>query len=224
MKLYMHPISTTSRPILFFAADQNIKLDAQVVDLMKGEHMQPAFLAINPNAQVPVLDDDGFYLSESSAILKYIADKTNSPAYPKDLKTRARVNELMDWFNTGFNHALGYSLCYPQLFDHVKMPDANAQKLLLASGQQRANKFLAVLDKNILGKGNAYLTGDQITIADYFATGIVSLGEVIGCKYSDYPNVQRWLAKMKARPNWNAANGALAQWTEMAKGKEYITV
>jgi len=60
--------------------------------------MQPGYAAVNPSRQVPVLDDDGFLLSESSAILKYVADKIGSPAYPKDPKKRAKINELMDWF------------------------------------------------------------------------------------------------------------------------------
>ena len=100
MKLYYHPVSTASRPVVLFAADNGIALDFQVVDILKGEHMGDAYSAINPSHLVPVLEDGDFRLTESSAILKYLADKTDSPAYPKDLKKRARVNEMMDWFNT----------------------------------------------------------------------------------------------------------------------------
>ena len=102
MKLYYHPVSTVSRPIVLFAADNAIALDYQVVDLMTGEHMGTPFSTINPSRQVPVLEDGDFRHTESSAILKYLADKIDSPAYPKDLRRRARVNEMMDWLNTGF--------------------------------------------------------------------------------------------------------------------------
>ena len=101
MKLYYHPVSTTSRPVMLLAADENIALDYELVDLFTGAHQQPAFGAINPSRQVPVLEDDGFRMSESSAILKYLADKAGSAAYPRDLQRRARINECMDWFNTG---------------------------------------------------------------------------------------------------------------------------
>src|SRR6478736_1082679 len=84
MKLYYHPVSTVSRPVVLFAADSGIPLDYQVVDLMKGEHMQDAYGAVNPSRLVPVLKDGDFRLTESSAILKYLADKVDSPAYPKD--------------------------------------------------------------------------------------------------------------------------------------------
>ena len=101
------PVSTTSRPVVHFAADNNIALDYQVVDLFTGEHMGEAYAKLNPNKMVPMLEDGDFRLTESSAILKYIADKVNSPSYPKDLKKRAKINAMMDWFNTGLYWAYG---------------------------------------------------------------------------------------------------------------------
>src|SRR5215831_15684913 len=100
MKLYYHPVSTTSRPIVLFANESGIDLDYQIVDLFTGAQYQPDYAAINPSSQVPVLEDGDFRLTESSAILKYLADKIVSPAYPTDLRKRARVNERMDWLNT----------------------------------------------------------------------------------------------------------------------------
>lgn len=100
MKLYHHPISATSCTVMLFAAEYRIPLEMQVVDLFNGEHMQPPYAALNPSKLVPTLQDGNFILTECSAILKYLADKIDSPAYPKDLKRRARVNERMDWTNT----------------------------------------------------------------------------------------------------------------------------
>src|SRR5215467_10648289 len=100
MKIYYHPASTTSRPLMLFAAESGLKIDFQVVDLFTGEHYQPPYAGMNPNRLVPMLEDGDFRLTESSAILKYLAEKIGSPAYPKDLKARAKVNEMMDWVNT----------------------------------------------------------------------------------------------------------------------------
>ena len=86
MKLYYHPVSTVSRPVVLFAMDSGIDLDYQLVDLATGEHLQPAYEAVNPSKLVPVLEDGDFRLTESSAILKYLADKVDSAAYPKDLQ------------------------------------------------------------------------------------------------------------------------------------------
>jgi len=113
MKLYYHPVSTTSRPVVLFAQENNLPVEMQVIDLMKGEHVQPAYAAINPSKLVPVLEDGEFRLTESSAILKYLAEKSNSPTYPKELQARARVNERMDWINTQLCRDLAYGLVYP---------------------------------------------------------------------------------------------------------------
>ena len=208
MKLYYHPVSTVSRPIVLFAADNGIALEYQVVDLMTGEHMKPAYTAINPNRLVPVLEDGDFRLTESSAILKYLADKIDSPAYPKDLRKRARVNEMMDWLNTGFYRDFGYGLVYPQIFPHHKRSSDEAHAATVAWGKEKAAFWLGVLDQHLLGSGRKYLCGDDITIADYFGAGMISLGEVVHCDFSRYPNLARWYGAMKARPNWAKANEA----------------
>src|ERR1700688_3115219 len=93
MKLYMHPASTMCRPILHFIADNKVAMDMQMVDIFTGEHMGAPFAAINPSKLIPVLEDGDFRMTECSAILKYLAEKIGSPAYPKDLQQRARVNE-----------------------------------------------------------------------------------------------------------------------------------
>ena len=92
MKLYYHPVSTTSRPIVLFATESGIELDYQIVDLFTGEQYKPEYAAINPSHQVPVLEDGDFRLTESSAILKYLADKIRSPAYPIRSAASARAS------------------------------------------------------------------------------------------------------------------------------------
>jgi glutathione S-transferase len=128
VKLYMHPVSNTSRPVRMFIKDNNLPVDEEVVDLMTGAHYQEPYSSINPNRMVPLLEDGEFRLSESSTILKYLADKFDLAAYPKDLKKRAKVNELMDWFNTNFYRDYGYGVVYPQIFPHHKRPSDEAHK------------------------------------------------------------------------------------------------
>ena len=206
MKLYMHPVSMTSRPVRLFVAENNIPMDEQVVDLMTGEHYQPPFASMNPNRLVPVLEDGDFRLTESSAILKYLADKFNLPSYPKDLQQRAKVNEMMDWFNTNFYRDFGYGLVYPQIFPNHKRLSAEAQDATVAWGKERAKGWLQVLNEHWIGADKAYLCGNQITIADYFGIGLLTLGEIIRCDLTAYPNVQRWVANMKKLPNWGKVN------------------
>lgn len=209
MKLYHHPASTTSRAVMLFAAEQRIPLQMQVVDLFTGEHYQPPFEAVNPSRLVPVLEDGDFRLSESSAILKYLADITDSPLYPKEPRARARVNERMDWVNTQLCRDLAYGAVYPQIFPFHKRRSDEAQSAQLQWGVERAQGWLKVLDQSILGTSNPYLCGKDMTIADYFASAFVSLAEAIGSDLSAYPNVRAWLGRMKALPSWPAVNRAI---------------
>ena len=138
MKLYMHPVSMTSRPVRLFIAENKIPVDEVIVDLFTGEQYQPAYAGINPNSMMPMIEDGDLRLTESSAILKYLADKIGSPAYPKDQKQRAKVNEVMDWINTNFYREWAYNLCYPQLFPHLKRRSDEAQAATLEFGQQNS--------------------------------------------------------------------------------------
>jgi glutathione S-transferase len=206
MKLYYHPVSNTSRPVLLFAADNRIELEYQLVDLFKGEHLQPAYAKLNPSCLVPMLEDGDFRLTEASAILKYLADKVGSPAYPKELKARARVNERMDWLNTQFYRDWGYGLIYPQLFPNLKRPTEEQQRGVVAWGKEKSKAWLKILDENLIGPKSAYLCGNDITLADYLGAAYLTAGEVVRCSFDPYPNICRWLGKMKSGPNWEKVN------------------
>ncbi len=224
MKLYMHPVSMTSRPVRLFVADSGIALDEEVVDLFTGAHLQAPYSDINPNCLVPMLVDDDLKLTESSAILKYLADKIGSPAYPKDLKERAKVNEMMDWINTNFYREWAYNLCYPQLFPHLKRRSDEAQAATLEFGKENAKRWLKVLNDHWIGPKNTYLCGNKLTIADYLGAGLVTLGEVIRIDFSPYPNVQRWLAAMKRLPNWDKVNEAFNGLVASVKEQKFVTL
>ena len=225
MKLYHHPVSTTSRPVVLFALESGIELDYQVVDLFTGEQYKPDYETINPSHQVPVLEDGGLRITESSTILKYLADKKSSPAYPADPAKRARVNERMDWFNTGFYRDFSYGFVYPQIFPFMRRPDDLVQAGTIAYGKEKALGWLKILDESLIGPGNGYLCGESITIADHLGAMMVLGGETIGCNLSAYPNITRWLGNMKALKHWPKVNEAFYLYVvEPNKGKAFVTL
>lgn len=224
MKLYCHPASTTSRMIMQFAAEQGIDLEYKTVDLFTGEHYKPEFSAINPNNMVPVLEDGDFRLTESSAILKYLADKVNSPAYPKELKARARVNEMMDWFNANLYKDFGYGMVYSQTFPHHKRPSEEIQSGTIAWGKQKTQTWLKILDQHLLGPDKAYLCGDKITIADYLGIEMIAVGSLIRCDFSAYPNIQRWVKNMKALKTWPKVHEVIDGFAASMKDKQFVAL
>ncbi|MEN9538823.1 MAG: hypothetical protein RLZZ126_1058 [Pseudomonadota bacterium] len=225
MKLYMHPVSMVSRPVRLFIADQKLPVSEEVVvDLMTGEHYGEAFTRINPSRQVPVLEDGDFRMTESSAILKYLADRFKLEAlYPADLQKRAHVNEVMDWVNTGFYRDYGYGMAYPQLFPHHKRRSDEAHQATIEWGREKSKYWLQVLNDHYIG-AHGYLAGPQITIADYFAIGPVTLGELIGCDFAAYPSVARWVANMKKLPSWAKVNEVFDGFAASLKGQKFSAV
>jgi len=170
-----------------------------------------------------VLEDGDFRLTESSAILKYLAEKTHSPAYPADLRKRARINERMDWLNTGFYRDFSYGFLYPQIFPFMKRPDDKVQAGTVAWGKDKAVGWLKILNEDLIGPKNAYLCGDEITIADYLGSMMVLGGEAIDCKFVTYPNICRWLGNMKALKTWPKVNEAFYKYVvDPNKGKEFV--
>jgi glutathione S-transferase len=223
MKLHMHPASITSRPVRLLLAEKGIAVEEVMVDLMTGAHHQEPFSSFNPNRLVPVLEDGDLKLTESSAILKYLADKYDLPEYPKDLKDRARVNEVMDWVNTNFYRDWGYNLCYPQLFPHHERPSEEGQKVTVQWGSDKSKFWLQVMNDYWLGDGRTWLTGEQITIADYFSASVVALGDLIRVDFSAYPNVSAWLERTKALPNWGSVSEALDGFAASLIEKEFVS-
>lgn len=223
MKLYMHPVSMTSRPVRLFIAENGIEVEEQEVDLMTGEHLQQPYTTVNPNQLVPVLEDGDLKLTESSAILKYLADKIDSPAYPKDIKLRAKVNEMMDWFNTNFYRDFGYGMCYPQIFPHHKRPTDDVQQATITWGTERAHRWLTILNDYWLGPDKPYLCGSDITIADYFGACLTTLGDVLRVDFSQYPNVERWLGNVKKLKSWDSVNEGLYGFAGAVKEQPFVT-
>ncbi|MBR0681206.1 glutathione S-transferase family protein [Roseomonas eburnea] len=214
MKLHYFDGSTTCRPIVMFAHEAGIPLELVPVDLFAGEQTQPAFLAKNPNGKVPVLEDDGFLLTESSAILKYLAEVSGSPAYPADPRGRARVNAQMDWFNTGFYRTFGYGIVYPVVMPHTAHAGPGVQEAVTGAARHEAQSLLRILNDHMLSDGGAFLGGAQPNLADFLGVAFTTIGEMIGEDFSAHRRVVRWIAAMKARPSWAAANRGFEAWRD----------
>jgi len=224
MKVYYHPASTTSRIVMLFAAEEAPEIEFQVVDLFTGEHMKPPYSAMNPSCLVPMLEDGDFRLTESSTILKYLADKKGSASYPKDLRERARVNEMMDWVNTNLYRDFAYGLVYPQAFPTHKRRSDEAQASTLAWAKEKSQGWLKILDQSLLGAKKAYLCGDRITIADYLGAEMVGLGELIRCNYSPYPNVERWLGRMRGLKSWPKVHEVFHGFAGSLKDTPFVAI
>jgi glutathione S-transferase len=214
MKLYYDPISTSSRIVTFFLHDQAIPFDEEIVALAAGDHRTPAYLALNPDGQVPLLvGDDGFRLTQSSVIIRHLAAERGLAVYPSDPEARARVDEAISWFQTNFHVFHCALLSYTYILPSLTALDPEVLAVMRGIGRAGSDRYLKVLDTHMIGD-RPFVCGSAITLADYVGVAQVLLGAFAGLDFAAFPNVRRWLQTLRERPGWPLAyagfEGALA--------------
>ncbi len=191
IKLYRHPLSGHSHRVQLFFALAGIDHEAIDVDLMKGAHKQPDFVAMHPFGQVPVIDDAGTVIYDSNAILVYAAMRYADLRWlPTDAAGAAAVQA---WLSV----AAGQIAFGPAAARLVTVFGAkyNAEELIA-----RAHGLLTVMERE-LGK-RTFLAGDSATIADIAAYSYIAHAPEGNVSLADYPNVRAWLARIEALPGF----------------------
>ncbi|KAJ1525040.1 hypothetical protein ONE63_009886 [Megalurothrips usitatus] len=186
---YMAP-SAPCRAVRLAARALGVELNLKPTNLLKGEQLTPEFLKMNPTHTIPTINDDGFCLWESRAILTYLADKYGTEdtlsLYPKDdVQKRAVVDQRL-FFDQALYQRFG-EIYYPMLNDGVRKDMEKQRKL---------EESLGVLDK-FLGDSR-YAAGDNLTLADHALVSTVSTIDAAGAlELGKYPNVKRWYEDCK---------------------------
>jgi glutathione S-transferase len=162
------------------------------VRLEQGEHRQPAFLALNPHGRIPVLvdHDTGVSVFESAAILLYLAEKTGRllPAQPQQ---RWAAITWLAFHAASMGPMLGQRV-------HFEIADAGANVPATAHFRQLCDAALAAMDGRLAG--NAYLAGDEYSIADIASFGWLHIAQLVGFDFSAWSHVGAWHARVAARP------------------------
>lgn len=202
MKLYYHPNSPNCVDVLATANQLGIALDLELVDLTKGAQKNPAYLKINPNGRVPALVDDDFKLSESNAIMQYLATKKpGNTLWPDDLRTRADITRWQFWQAAQWNRGAGM-LVWENLikkFLNLGAPDPAKIK----EGTEMFHASAGVLDGRL--QGRAYLVGDGLTLADFSVAAMLVYAGPGHYPLENYPNIRSWYARIAALDAWKKA-------------------
>jgi glutathione S-transferase len=194
MKLHVHPFSQHSRRVLMLCHELGIDPEIVPVSLEKGEHRSEAFLRLNPNGQVPVLVTEDLVLSESHAIMKFLASANRGMAfYPAGLKERATVDMWLDWNHTRLNPPVQAATI------QVLFMGEKADKELIAKSRDQAREAIRVLEMSLPSKAGI---GGSPTLADVSIASTLALFELSGGDLSEFPRCAGWYAEMKARPSF----------------------
>ncbi|KAJ2947377.1 hypothetical protein O0L34_g17144 [Tuta absoluta] len=197
----------------------HLQVPFQLVDVNfnTGEHTTEAYAKMNPQKEIPVLDDDGFYLGESNAILMYICDKykPDSPLYPKDPKARAIVNHRLCFNMSTYYANISAHTMAPIFFDYERSP----------LGLKKVHMALDVFETYLTRLGGSYAAGDQLTIADFPLFNSTMTLEAIDFDFSKYAKVQKWYDEFKKNyPElWKISEAAMKEIQHFAANPPEIT-
>jgi len=168
-----------------------VELNLKMVDVMAGDQLKPDFLKLNPLHQVPVLDDNGFLLTESRVICTYLVQKyaSHDGLYPKSARLRAAVDERL-YFDLGIFYRTFAEYYYPVVFRGQSQLDPSKGEEM-----KRAHKLLDSFLEN-----KDFVAGPSLTIADIsMLASATSMEAVVDGIFDDYPNIQRWIQVCKTK-------------------------
>jgi glutathione S-transferase len=203
MKLYMNALSPNVRRVRLTAAVLELQLDEQRLDFTKGEHKNPEYLALNPNGAVPTLVDGNFVLTESRAIMQYLASKKpESGLFPRDEQLRADITRWQFWDASHFSPQLG-TLTFEKIIKPMfGMGQADQGKVDEAIASFR--RFGAVLDERLEGK--RYVVGNALTVADLTIGCSLMYAKQTDAPLGDFPNIQAWFSRISELSAWQKTN------------------
>ncbi|CAH2085413.1 unnamed protein product [Euphydryas editha] len=187
IKLYYLPPSPPCRAVMMTARAVGIEFDLVLTNIMEGQHKMPEFSKMNPQHTIPTMDDNGFILWESRAILGYLVNTygRDDSLYPKNPRLRALVDQRLN-FDLGTLYKRYMDLYMPILFKSEAYSDEAAEKL---------NEALGWL--NSMLEGHAFVAGDNLTIADISIVVTLTNLEALGFDYSAHDNVVKWFDRTK---------------------------
>lgn len=194
LKIYGAGLSSPSNKVRFVANALGLEYAYQPVDLVKGQNRSEEHLKLHPAGKVPVIDDDGFILFESNAIIRYLATRCESPLYPAVAKQRALVDQWSDF--SAHHIATAVSRI---LVNRVFAPFLNqdVDERSLNEGLGFLDRFVPVVDTQL--KERRYLAGGELTLADFNLLGALDPAEVAQIDLSGYLNVTRWRQDLMGR-------------------------
>lgn len=216
MRLHVFPLSPRAMKVVALKNYLGLACETCVLDYFREDQRRAAFAALNPNMRQPVLEDDGFVLWESNAILHHLASKRpDAGVWPSDARDRSDVLRWLFWEASHWDHA-----CDMLITERVKKTalvtedsgrrtrgrattPGTADAARVAEAERYFHELAAILDGQL--RGRAWLLGDRLTIADFALGAWIPASEPAGYDVRGYAEITRWYAGLESLPGWKAA-------------------
>lgn len=194
LKIWGRLSSVNVQKVVWCADELGLAYERLDVGGKFGGNQTPQYLAMNPNGLVPVIEEDGFILYESNAIVRYLSAR-DSPGklWPDDLRKRADADRWMEWQSTSLTPAMR-----DIFWQLIRTPEAQRDMAVVEKSRAETERMVAILDAHLAH--HRHMTDHGFTAADI----------VIGCaahrwlnmpvKREPRPNLERWYGEIRSRP------------------------
>ena len=200
LKIWGRMSSINVKKVVWAAQELGLDYERHEAGGVHGVVKTPAYIALNPNSQIPVMEDDDYVLWESNVITRYLCAKhSTGNLYPTDLQERFDAERWMEWQQTTANPASRNGFWHL-----VRLPVDQRDPALVAQSNALVEPLMAMLDVHLARRN--FMVGERFTMADI----------PLGCEVQRWfglpqarqprPHVERWFASLLARP---AAKGVL---------------
>ena len=203
LKLWGRKNSSNVKKVMWACAELGVPYGRIDAGLHYGITSSDEFREKNPNGMIPVIEDDGFVLWESNAIMRYLCAKhPKAPFYPADLQARASADRWMDWQLTTMSPPLG-----PAFMQLVRAPQDEWDMKMISANIPKVAQAWTIAERQ-LGK-TKWLAGDEFTMGDvplailaytWFELPLAAAG--LDQHRAPLQNVDRWYAQLNAMPNF----------------------
>jgi glutathione S-transferase len=197
MKLYSMHNSNNCRRVN--ATIQHLGLDVEIAEPAMADLKKPEYLAINPNGKVPALVDGDFKLTESRAIMQYLASKKpGNTLWPNDARRQADIARWQFWEATHLSRGTG-AYAFEKLFKKIFMKQ-DADPAALAVGEKEWHTWAPILNGHL--ETRKWILGDELTLADFSVGACFSYAEPSGLPWESYSHIRAWYSRLGELPAW----------------------
>jgi len=200
LKVWGRKNSSNVRKVLWCAEELALPYDREEAGGAFGVVDSPQYRALNPNGRVPMIEDDGFVLWESNAIVRYLAARYGSDTswYQRDVCVRAQADKWMDWTTSTFAGP------FRDLFWGMLRTPAEQQDWVLINGASKTcAELLSIVDQALSEK--PYLSGDEIGMGDIPLGSFIYAWFEMPLERPSMPNLEAWYERLKLRPCYRGA-------------------
>jgi glutathione S-transferase len=206
IKLYMFLGSPRAFNVMAVANHLGIEYETEALNPANGEHLTPAYAALNPNKRIPTLEEDGFVLWEANAITQYLASKKpDSGLMPTAARERADVTRWQFWAASSWEQACAI-IAYERVVKGL-LGLGGPDQARVKEGEDLFNKFAPVLNDHL--KGHHCVVGNSPTLADFAIGPWLNFAERAGYPIAPYGEIKRWHATFILLPACQKALAAV---------------